>query len=191
MAKCSFTIMIVFCAMFAVLISIVMLGCMEHINFNTLYGSALDLVLIEDLKFHVLLVHLVHNPLELAAPTSQTKINYKVKVHGHIPVFRLSYVEQTHQHFEDGFTQRNKRRNHHHNTSFRERCTGPVKLHINRERECLESRWTCSGTCHSRSVRYPDKHQRTDTSTPPAACLSRLDLVFQHRITRTREQKRR
>ncbi len=27
-------------------------------------------------------------------------------------------VEQTHQHFEDGFTQRNKRRNHHHNTSF-------------------------------------------------------------------------
>ena len=100
-------------------------------------------------------------------------------------------VEQTHQHFEDGFTQRNKRRNHHHNTSFRERCTGPVKLHINQERECLESRWTCSGTCHSRSVRYPHKHQRTDTSTPPAACLSRLDLVFQHRITRTREQKRR
>ena len=100
-------------------------------------------------------------------------------------------VEQTHQHFEDGFTQRNKRRNHHHNTSFRERCTGPVKLHINQERECLESRWTCSGTCHSRSVRYPHKHQRTDTSTPPTACLSRLDLVFQHRITRTREQKRR
>ena len=72
-------------------------------------------------------------------------------------------VEQTHQHFEDGFTQRNKRRNHHHNTSFRERCTGPVKLHINQERECLESRWTCSGTCHSRSVHkytaiydYPD-----------------------------------
>ena len=27
-------------------------------------------------------------------------------------------VEQTHQHFEDSFTQRNKRRNHHHNTSF-------------------------------------------------------------------------
>ena len=99
-------------------------------------------------------------------------------------------VEQTHQHFEDGFTQRNKKRNHHHNTSFRERCTGPVKLHINQERECLESRWTCSGTCHSRSVRYPHKHQRTDTSTPPTACLSRLDLVFQHRITRTREQKR-
>ncbi len=38
-------------------------------------------------------------------------------------------VEQTHQHFENGFTQRNKRRNHHHNISFRERCTGPVKLH--------------------------------------------------------------
>ena len=46
--------------MFAVLISIVLqhVGMHEHINFNTLYGSALDLVLIEDLKFHV------HNPLE-------------------------------------------------------------------------------------------------------------------------------
>ena len=44
--------------MFAVLISIVLqhVGMHEHINFNTLYGSALDLVLIEDLKFHVLLV---------------------------------------------------------------------------------------------------------------------------------------
>ena len=78
----------------------------------------------------------------------------------------------------------------HHNTSFRERCTGPVKLHINQERECLESRWTCSKTCHSRSARYPHKHQRTDTSTPPAAYLLRLDLVFQHRITRTQEQKK-
>ena len=41
--------------MFAVLISIVLqhVGMHEHINFNTLYGSALDLVLIE-----------CHNPLE-------------------------------------------------------------------------------------------------------------------------------
>ena len=46
--------------MFAVLISIV-LQHVEHINFNILYGSALDLVLNEDLKFHVVLVH---NPLE-------------------------------------------------------------------------------------------------------------------------------
>ena len=46
--------------MFAVLISIVLqhVGMHEHINFNTLYGSALDLVLIEDSCASC------HNPLE-------------------------------------------------------------------------------------------------------------------------------
>ncbi len=52
MAECSFTIMIVFCAIkqclyINILISIVLqhnyVGMHEHINFNTLYGSALDL----------------------------------------------------------------------------------------------------------------------------------------------------
>ncbi len=43
--------------------------------------------------------------------------------------------------------------------------------------------------------RHPQKtriSQRTDTLTPQAACLSRLDLAFQHRIKHTvdtREQK--